>query len=136
MQKQTAGADIWMPIHIGDYLGETTHLTTVEHGVYFLLMLTYWKHGPLPDDDKRLALIARLDVTQYVTLKSQISPFFQIGGGFWRHKRLDEEIRKARRNMDLKKKASALGNYVRWGPTRNPCGIPEGFPNGVPNGVP
>lgn len=50
---------ISMPLHIGDFLSETMHMTTLEKGAYIMLLLSHCKSGVkgLFDDDKKLAQI-------------------------------------------------------------------------------
>lgn len=82
----------WMPFYVGDYLGDTGHLSTTQHGAYLLLILHYWRTGGLPDDDAKLARIAKLSVKSWVELiKPDLQPLFREG---WRHKRIEEELEK------------------------------------------
>src|SRR4051794_27031196 len=35
----------WMAFYPADYLGDTGHLSTTEHGAYALLIFNYWMRG-------------------------------------------------------------------------------------------
>src|ERR1700744_1855537 len=87
-----AKADIWMPLYIGDYLADTSHLSTEEHGAYMLLLMHYWKTGPLPDNDAALARITRLTMDAWSMAKPVVGSFFHRGDdGRLHQKRIDEE---------------------------------------------
>ena len=63
----------YMPLYVADYLADTAHLGAVEHGAYLLLIMNYWQRGkPLPADDVRLARIARVDASQWPSVRAQI----------------------------------------------------------------
>jgi uncharacterized protein YdaU (DUF1376 family) len=81
--------DTWMPLYIGDYLADTGHLSTTQHGAYLLLMMHYWRKGELPGDDKQLAAIAKLPLRIWLDTKETIQSFFHDG---WKHKRIDAEL--------------------------------------------
>jgi uncharacterized protein YdaU (DUF1376 family) len=81
-----------MPLHVGDYLKETTHLNAPQHGAYLLLIMHYWANRSLPDDDEQLARIARMRLTQWRKARPILQAFFHDG---WRHKRIEKEIAKA-----------------------------------------
>jgi uncharacterized protein YdaU (DUF1376 family) len=66
----------WMPLYVGDYLADTMHLTGAEHGAYLLLLMHSWRTGPLPDDDRRLAGIARTDAKAWAAMREHILSFF------------------------------------------------------------
>lgn len=85
----------WFPFYVGDYLRDTARLTTEAHGAYLLLMLDYWVNGAPPDDDETLAAITRMQPKAWATMRPKLAPFFQIGEGRWRHKRIEEELTEA-----------------------------------------
>lgn len=93
-------ASAWMPLYVGDYLADTMHLSTVEHGAYLLLIMAYWKRGsPLPDDDRALAAIARMPLKRWISARSTLIDLFQNGEGCWRHRRIDLELGRSRAFM-------------------------------------
>lgn len=88
-------ADVWMPIYIGDYLADTAMLSTEQHGAYLLMLMAYWKNGPLPDDDEILANITRLPIDRWKKTRGLLLGFFSVIGGFLINRRADEEKEKA-----------------------------------------
>jgi uncharacterized protein YdaU (DUF1376 family) len=83
-----------MPLYVGDYLGDTGHLTTAQHGAYLLLMMHYWRKGELPDDDRQLSKIAKLPLKTWCECRPILQDFFHDG---WKHKRIDAELEKMMR---------------------------------------
>jgi len=98
--------DTYMPLVIGDYLKDTMHLTAQEHGAYLLAIMHYWTTGPLPDDDRKLAAICRIDRAEWPGVRETVAAFFQVADGIWRHKRIDKELERAQR---LKARAVEAG---------------------------
>lgn len=85
-----------MPLYVDDYLADTFELERHEHGAYLLLILAYWKNrGPLADDDEVLRRLAKASRREWSSIRSMVSPFFEITSGFWRHGRIDHELQKA-----------------------------------------
>lgn len=81
-----------MPFYVADYLADTGHLTTVQHGAYLLLIMHYWRTGGLPPEDVKLAKITRLPLSAWIErVRPNIEPLFLEG---WKHKRIDQELRK------------------------------------------
>jgi uncharacterized protein YdaU (DUF1376 family) len=86
-------ASPFMPLYIADYMADTAHLTTVEHGAYLLLIMTYWQRGEaLPDDDKKLARIAGMQGRNWKRVRAELEPFFTFRDGKWVHQRIEMQL--------------------------------------------
>ncbi|HLX16597.1 MAG TPA: DUF1376 domain-containing protein [Bradyrhizobium sp.] len=96
----------WMPLYVGDYLGDTGHLTTAQHGAYLLLMMHYWRKGELPDDDRQLSKITKLPLKTWCEYRSTLQDFFHSG---WRHKRIDAELERMLRVSEKRAIAGQKG---------------------------
>lgn len=95
------------------YLGDTAHLTTIEHGAYLLLLMTAWRTSDcsLPDDDKMLARYCRMTAAQWARIKPLMLTFWQVQNGRWRQRRLTDEynaVRQKREAAAINGKLSAL----------------------------
>lgn len=121
----------YMPWFVGDYLADTTHLTTIEHGAYLLLLATMWRNGgSLPDDDAKLARFARLTARQWDRMKPVLMPFFDAENGELTQRRLASEltrhsdaVRQRRDSGSQGGKAKALKDKDKAvaGATISPC---------------
>lgn len=126
---------IWMPLYIADYLADTTRLTTEQHGAYLLLIMDYWRNGPLPDDDHALSNITRLAPPAWKKHRAALSRMFQIEGCEWRHKRIDEELAEAKSNAEKYAERAKKAAAKRWGKdaasnaTGNASSIPQAMPD-------
>jgi uncharacterized protein YdaU (DUF1376 family) len=99
-----------MRLFVGDYLGDTRHLTTLEHGAYLLLIMGYWQRGgALPADDRKLAHIAGLTRYQWAKISPTILEFFVKKNDVFLHKRLEKELAD-RGAKSLKSKEAGLAS--------------------------
>lgn len=101
----------WMPLFVGDYLGDTAHLTQGQHGAYFLLMMHYWQRGPIPCNRMQCYCIARaMDELERSNVDVVLDCFFRVTEDHYRQSRLDAELEKA--ETSYKRRACAAGK--RW----------------------
>jgi len=98
-----------MPFYVADYLGDTEHLSTLQHGAYCLLLFSYWRRGGLPDDDQQLANIAKMPLEDWLAHKATLQALFYDG---WRHKRVDAELCRAVDKIAKRKAAGSKGGQV------------------------
>ena len=81
----------YMQLYVADYLADTMHLTTEEHGAYLLLIFNYWQTGkPIPKT--RLARIARLSNERWTDVERSLNEFFNDNGSEWVHERVERDL--------------------------------------------
>jgi uncharacterized protein YdaU (DUF1376 family) len=119
---------IWMPLYVADYLADTRHLSTLQHGAYLLLIMEYWTKGRLPADEKNLQKICMMTTWLWRRNRPALAALFDRD---WRHRRIDAELKKA---FELRMKRSVYGsrggrskrgrstrerdNVVHWDPSK------------------
>lgn len=112
-EGERARASAWMPLYIGDYLGDTMHLGGPEHGAYLLLLMHEWRTGPLPDDDRQLANIARTDPAAWSVMAPTIRAFFAAAEGRLIQARLERERVRARGVAEQRREAGKRSAEAR-----------------------
>jgi uncharacterized protein YdaU (DUF1376 family) len=107
--------DKWMPLYVADYLGDTMHLTTLQHGAYVLLLMHYWRTGPLPNDPDELAAIVKLDPPTWGAVWVKLSGFFTVNGdGTLHQKRMDWERRRWTEISEKRRDAGKRGAEAKY----------------------
>lgn len=102
--------NLYLPFHPGDYLTDTAHLSAAEHGAYLLLILNYWQRGePLPADDKKLRGISRLTPAEWAESRDTLVEFFTERDGLLFHKRIEEELGRAREKTNKARESGKRG---------------------------
>ena len=83
----------YMRFYAADYLADTHHLSTEEHGAYLLLLLNYWQsEKPLNNANHRLAYVARMSNDRWISVEKVLSEFFDVRGDEWTHQRVEYEL--------------------------------------------
>lgn len=109
-----------LPLFTDAYLGDTTHLSTFEHGAYLLLLIVSWRSPGccLPDDDALLSRYTRMTRDKWRKIRPILEPFFHIRDGFWHQARLQDELQHLQSRRDQQSeagKASAAAKLLKRG---------------------
>jgi uncharacterized protein YdaU (DUF1376 family) len=106
----------YQPFHWADYFADTSHLSTLEHGAYLLLIAAYWQSKkPLDANPECLARIAKLTKKEWLTLEPRIKRFFTERDGQWHHARIDADLKTTLAKIDQNVRAGKASAASRWG---------------------
>jgi uncharacterized protein YdaU (DUF1376 family) len=124
-----------MPLYASDYLGDTGHLSTEEHGAYLLILMQMWNAGgSLPSDPAKLARVARCSTKKWLAMADTILAFFHIDGDRITNDRLTKERQKVEAKTEVRRAAGAMGGTAKAQKTKKqrvanavakPCHSPE-----------
>jgi uncharacterized protein YdaU (DUF1376 family) len=106
--------DIWMPVYIGDYLADTMHLSTEQHGAYLLLLFHLWRRGILQDDDVMLAQVTGLTTSAWRMSRAVLGEFFEIRDGLWHHGRVERERSRIAAKQQSNSNKAKVAAHGRW----------------------
>lgn len=103
-----------MQLYVADYLGDTRHLTTEQHGAYLLLLMAMWRaNGTLPAEDAKLARIVGLTAAKWKRISEDVMAFFQTADGQITQARLAEELSKANEKSIKRSASGKLGGEAK-----------------------
>lgn len=110
--------DSYFQLFTGDYLRDTMHLTTRQHGAYMLLLMHYYgTMKPLPLNEETLRTICRLSEKEWGVDGPVVLPFFTRENDGWHQKRVDKEIISAGKRYDRAVKAAVAKHGSKQPPS-------------------
>lgn len=98
----------YMKLYVGDYLGDTQHLSCLEHGAYMLLIMAYWQNkGPIKSDANALRRYTRTTLKEYKKWSENVLKMFDLVDGQLVHKRIEKELSE-RQEVSIKNRNNAI----------------------------
>jgi uncharacterized protein YdaU (DUF1376 family) len=102
----------WFPFYHADYLADTSRLSPAQHGVYLLLLLSFFKDGPLPNNPDTLCRIAAGAAPSDV--QSILERYWVLTDAGWVNPKMDEIRTKAIESSKMAHDRAILAAQARW----------------------
>jgi uncharacterized protein YdaU (DUF1376 family) len=104
----------YLQLYVADYLSDTMHLSTEEHGAYILLIMNYWQTGK-PINSKHIKAITKLSNERITDVIETLQHFFNVDvDGLWFHKRIEADLEKVRDKSIKSSNAGKISAELRW----------------------
>lgn len=104
----------FMQLYVSDFVGDTLHLSTEQVGAYLLLLMAMWNAGgSLPNDEVKLARVARMSVKKWRAVAADLLAYFTVDGDAVRHNRLTKELQKSEGKSNSRASAGAKGGRAK-----------------------
>lgn len=128
----------YLPWYTGDYLRDTRHLSTTEHGAYLMLLAYCWdQKGPAPLEERKLSGItnARSD-DEMGALRRVLSEFFERTEDGWINPRMQAEIERSEQLSKARSAAGSKGYKARAKQLPSKRKAHASIPNPIPTPTP
>ena len=103
-----------MMLWTGDYLADTQHLTTTQHGAYMLILIAMWRNGgSLPTDERRLARCAGLAMDKWRKIGREVMELLTVEDNQVTQKRLQQELKKTIGKIEKRRSAGHSGGVAK-----------------------
>ena len=100
-------------IQLPALIAETQHLDPEAFGCYMRLLHAYWNSGAAKNDNRILARLVGLTPDEWVAVRPDVEPFFDVVHGQWIHWRLDEELESAYAAINANKQRTKAATAAR-----------------------
>lgn len=115
--------DNYFTMFTGDYLRDTMHLTTRQHGAYQLLLMHYYGTGrPLPLNEIAVRTITRESPDEWKQDGPIVMAFFTDETDGWHQKRADKELQGANTRYTKAVKAANAKHAAKQKPSNSQAG--------------
>jgi len=105
---------LWMPMYWADYLADTQHFSTFQHGAYMLLIAAYWcRGGPIPADEASVARMCRTTKDKLARYGFPVLAMFTCKDGLLHHQRIDSEILRSSERLASAKANGRAGGLAK-----------------------
>ncbi|MEM8626241.1 MAG: DUF1376 domain-containing protein [Pseudomonadota bacterium] len=101
-----------LPLFTDAFLADTTHLSAEETGAYVMLLMCAWRSPScsLPNDDKKLARMARVSPARWGKIRDEVMAFWTLDEqGTWSQKRLQKERLYVEKSRAIKRDNGSKG---------------------------
>lgn len=104
----------WFPFYPGEYLADTAHLTTEEHGAYLLLLCHAWNHdGLIPEAESRRAAICKMHTNRLKKVWETLGGYWIETGGGYSNPRMAKELAKYLEIAEKRTEAGKRGGLAK-----------------------
>ena len=109
-------ASIWMPLYVGDLQAKFTRLSSEQIGSAVLLMMDFWKNGPIPNESHILMSVTKLTSPKTKSLLTTLKALnlFEEKDGFIQSAYLSLLKDQAIQNQKMKSERGKIAAQFRW----------------------